>query len=325
MKLVEALGRISADIKRQRKVMTNEAATKQVSISPFIEALGYDLNNLFEVSPEYIADPSNKGNERVDFAILRDKNPILLIEAKSSNAVLSRKHWRQLHDYFNATSVHYGILTNGLEYRLYTDSVKANIMDEKPIVVIDLVNLDAEKVAVLEGFTKRGWDPENSVRKWLVRGLVTQELQQPSDTLVRYFAEQVQKRRATSADITAFRAIMQQCFAELTKQPLPLLPPPPPPPNGNKVPVIGKYRGEIFEGILIIDAGNPKKSRVKVDGEDYAVSRAALTSMQKRNPKLRSTNGWDWWYLTDPDTGEQRSISEIRKDENLLARLLQQK
>ena len=51
-------------------------------IAPFIQALGYDIFNPTEVKPEFSADlPGIKQGERVDYAVLEDGHPKILIAA----------------------------------------------------------------------------------------------------------------------------------------------------------------------------------------------------------------------------------------------------
>lgn len=71
---------------------------------PFINALGYDVFNPLEVLPEMTCDIGTKKGEKIDYAIMKDDQPILLIECK---------HWKQdlnLHDnqllrYFNVSKL----------------------------------------------------------------------------------------------------------------------------------------------------------------------------------------------------------------------------
>ena len=85
--------------------------------------------------PEFRADVGVKPQERVDYALIRDGQPIILIEAKQANVPLSdRQHLTQLFRYWNATPVKIGILTNGIEYRFYGDTDNDNLMDAKPFL-----------------------------------------------------------------------------------------------------------------------------------------------------------------------------------------------
>jgi len=121
-----------------------EEATKQALILPMLDALGYDIWNPAEVCPEYNADFAIKKlgqKENVDLAVLLEDVPRIYIEVKAVDVALNG-HEGQLARYFNATpSVSLAILTNGIEYRFFTDTGDPNIMDQTPF---HLVRLDAE-------------------------------------------------------------------------------------------------------------------------------------------------------------------------------------
>jgi hypothetical protein len=76
-----------------------EEATKNALVMPFIQLLGYDVFNPFEVNPEFIADIGIKKGEKVDYAILNKDKPILLIECKHYTEDLN-PHNSQLSDTF---------------------------------------------------------------------------------------------------------------------------------------------------------------------------------------------------------------------------------
>ncbi len=221
MSLNDDLSRIAEQIQQQRHLMRNEEATLQVSIRPFIEALGYNTRNLAEVAPQYTADPRPSGTDRVDYAILRDGSPVILIEAKAANTRLTENNWKQLHDYFNAEEVRFGILTNGIEYCFYTDLKKRNIMDKDPFLTIEMSNLDKRLVAELEYFTKPSFDPErilSSARKLAILQLLSKEFNQPSDDFVKYFAGQVHSGRLSNSQMRDYRQLVQQAWRDLIEQ-----------------------------------------------------------------------------------------------------------
>ncbi len=134
-----------------------EEATKQALILPMLSALGYDIWDPREVCPEYDADFAIKKNgqkEKVDIAIFRNDVPVIYIEAKASDVTDLSGHQGQLARYFNATqSVVLGILTNGIEWRFYTDTTDQNVMDESPFHVAKLDAID-QGLDVLSKFTK---------------------------------------------------------------------------------------------------------------------------------------------------------------------------
>ena len=122
-----------------------EEATKQAMVLPMLSALGFDIWNPSEVCPEYEADVAIKKNgqkEKVDYAIVLGDKPRIFIEVKAAGEPLEG-HQGQLRRYFmSSQSVSLGILTNGIEYRFFTDTQEPNIQDEKPFHIVRLDRLD---------------------------------------------------------------------------------------------------------------------------------------------------------------------------------------
>ncbi|KAA8485395.1 type I restriction and modification enzyme subunit R-like protein [Arcticibacter tournemirensis] len=109
---------------------------------PFIQLLGYDVFNPFEVNPKFIADIGIKKGEKVDYAIMREGKPILLIECKHYSENLD-PHNSQLFRYFHTTEAKFGLLTNGITFRFYTDLVTPFTTITKKafnLIVSDLIN-----------------------------------------------------------------------------------------------------------------------------------------------------------------------------------------
>src|SRR5690606_37739315 len=117
---------------RLKDQVLTEEATKNAFIMPFIKELGYDVFNPAEVTPELVTDVGIKQGEKIDYAIMKDGEPIILIECKHHASPLNVNNASQLFRYFHTTKAKFSILTNGLEYRFYTDLVEKNKMDEKP-------------------------------------------------------------------------------------------------------------------------------------------------------------------------------------------------
>src|SRR5580698_3872480 len=112
--------------KMQDKIHTEEA-TKNALIMPFIKALGYDVFNPLEVVPEFIADIGIKKGEKVDYAVMKDGEPTILVECKHWSENLD-PHNSQLFRYFHTTKAKFGLLSNGIIFRFYTDLVEKNKM-----------------------------------------------------------------------------------------------------------------------------------------------------------------------------------------------------
>ena len=140
MDFKDSIKQISERIEKLKDNLPTEEATKNAFVMPFISALGYDVFNPLEVLPEMTCDIGTKKGEKIDYAIMKDGEPIMLIECK---------HWQQdlnLHDnqllrYFNVSKAKFGVLTNGIIYRFYTDLEEPNKMDEKPFLEINMTDL----------------------------------------------------------------------------------------------------------------------------------------------------------------------------------------
>src|SRR5690606_37670560 len=91
-----------------------------------------------KVKAEYGADfPGVKASERVDYALFSNGIPVLFIEAKAHAESLTN-HCPQLSRYYNATpEVAVAAITNGREWRFFTDLNAPNVMDREPFLVID--------------------------------------------------------------------------------------------------------------------------------------------------------------------------------------------
>lgn len=111
-----------------------------------------------EVTPELIADIGTKKGEKVDYAILKDGKPIILFECKKSGGDLSVNHASQLFRYFHVTEARFGVLTNGLVYRFFTDLDQPNKMDEKPFLEFNILDFRDQDVEELTKFAKTAFN-----------------------------------------------------------------------------------------------------------------------------------------------------------------------
>ena len=116
---------------------------------PLFRILGYDTENPDEVKAEYVCDVGVKTSEKVDLAILIDDEVKMLVECKSAKTKLNSNHLNQLFRYYSVSDARIAILTNGVEYRFFTDSVKSGRMDSEPFLIVDVVII----VIIIDGST----------------------------------------------------------------------------------------------------------------------------------------------------------------------------
>jgi hypothetical protein len=198
-----------------------EEATKNALIMPFIQTLGYDVFNPFEVTPEFVADLGIKKGEKVDYAILKDKHPIILIECKHHKEKLD-PHNSQLFRYFHTTKAKFSLLSNGLDYRFYTDLVEPNKMDEKPFFEFRISDMKDNEIEELKKFHKSYFDvaiifDTASELKYTsaIKALMAQELKAPSDNFTRHFVSQVYPNKITANVLTKFTEVVKKSGHQL--------------------------------------------------------------------------------------------------------------
>jgi len=201
--------------KLQDQIHTEEA-TKNAFIMPFLQALGYDVFNPTEVVPEFISDIGLKKGEKIDYAIFKDGHPTILVECKHWKENLSI-HDGQLLRYFHVSKAKFGLLTNGITYRFYSDLVDANKMDEKPFLEFNIAEIKDNQIEELKKFHKTVFDAESIVNtaselKYTneLKHLLQQELINPSPDFVKHFARQVYPSVVTAK-------VLEQ-FTNLTKK-----------------------------------------------------------------------------------------------------------
>lgn len=213
---IKQLGERVSKLKDQ---VNTEEATKNAFIMPFLQCLGYDVFNPFEVMPEFTADLGIKQGEKVDYAIIHNNAPVILIECKSHQAKLD-PHNSQLFRYFHTTTAKFGLLTNGIEFRFYTDLETPNKMDEKPFFTFNITDIKEQQISELKKFHKAYYDLDTIVNtaselKYLgeIRNLINNEINNPSPEFIRYFAKQAYPSVVTQKVLDQFTELVKKSFS----------------------------------------------------------------------------------------------------------------
>lgn len=224
MDFIDEIRQFSKRVDSLKDNLTTEEATKTSLIMPFFALLGYDVFNPDEFVPEYTADVGIKKGEKVDYAILNNGEPVILIEAKWVKEEL-QKHDSQLFRYFGTSKAKFAILTNGITYRFYTDLEETNKMDEKPFLEINMLDIKETQVAELKKFKKSAFSIDEifntaSQLKYSneIKNVFAQDLQNPSDQLIKYFLSSVYSGQRTQNAIDKFRPIVKQSLNQFISE-----------------------------------------------------------------------------------------------------------
>jgi hypothetical protein len=161
MGFIEDIAKVSEQVRKNADHVVGEQATKMALIVPFFSALGYDVFDPTEVMPEYIADFATKGRgplKKVDYALAINGTIVMLVEAKARGQK-AETHDGQIRYYFNGlVTTRVGVVTNGIEYRFFTDLRDRNVMDEEPFFTFNVLDYDSKELDNLKFFHRDNFD-----------------------------------------------------------------------------------------------------------------------------------------------------------------------
>lgn len=224
MDFIDSLKQFSKRVSTISPGVQTEEATKMSLIVPFFQLLGYDVFNPMEFCPEYTADVGIKKGEKVDYAILQDGNPMILVECKWCGDSLE-KHGSQLFRYFGTTTAKFGILTNGIIYKFYTDLEEPNKMDMSPFLEINLLDVKESLIGELKKFCKTSFDRDSifstaSELKYsnLIKDLLRSEMENPSDDFIRFILSHVYDGQKKQTVIDKFRNIVKKSMTSFLNE-----------------------------------------------------------------------------------------------------------
>lgn len=215
-KFQDTLKQLGKRVVELKDSIGTEEATKTSLIMPFFAALGYDLFNPTEFVPEFTADVGIKKGEKVDYAIVLEGQPTILIEAKSINEQLT-KHDSQLFRYFGTTVSKFGILTNGEEYKFFTDLDEPNKMDLTPFLTVNITKIKDSQIPELAKFHKDNFDVDKITSsaaelKYLnsLKNYLSSELNDPTEDFVKYLLTEIYDGMKTKQTVEKFKPIIKK-------------------------------------------------------------------------------------------------------------------
>jgi predicted type IV restriction endonuclease len=219
----DRLARHAEHIKTVNSHCTTEETTKQALILPLLDALGFSPYDPTKVQAEYGANlPGIKANERVDYALFVGGQPVMFIEAKACTEKLTN-HTGQLARYFASTpGVSVAAITNGREWRFFSDRQHSNIMDTTPFLTVnfdELCDTDADKLSRFR-FDKFNPDglrtfAEEQTLLEMFTGTIETCLRDPDAEFVKFVAGRSDATgRLTQKQIEAYTPIVKQALVD---------------------------------------------------------------------------------------------------------------
>ena len=152
-----------------------------------------------------------------------DGKPIMLFECKKAGAELNISHAGQLFRYFHVTAARFGVLTNGLVYKFFTDLEQPNKMDEKPFFEFNILDFKDRDVDELKKFAKAAFNldtilttaNELKYTRAIQNRLASWMANPPEDFVRLVSSDLIGNRRFTPAIKDQFTPITKRAFEQL--------------------------------------------------------------------------------------------------------------
>jgi len=223
------------------KIQTEEAVKTSI-ILPFFHLLGYDIFNPEEFIPEYTTDVGIKKGEKIDYVIMNELSPVLLIEVKNCPDKNLKRHISQLFRYFAVSKARYGMLTNGFSFIFYTDLDEKNIMDTESFFQFNILDLTDKDIIEINKYTKSNFNVDEihesaSELRYLnkIKQLIISQCKKPSDAFVNYILGEMHIGRKTKSLVDIFREYTKASLKTLISD------------NGNTINIDNKLNVENVE------------------------------------------------------------------------------
>ena len=335
---------------RSRKESIGEQNTKAALIDPLLSALGWDVEDIDEVSREYRRKPQDNP---VDYALFMLRSPRLFVEAKGLEKDLSDRRWiSQILGYATVVGVEWCVLTNGDEYRLYNAHAPVDV-EQKLFRVVRISDPDQQDYALdtLELLSKEKMADNLLNVLWKAHfidrhvSMTLKDLLQSDDaSLIKLIRRRTPELTPTEIRDSLKRADIHIDFPLISVSSRPSNPAvkeevdssvapadeekPPKMINIPGVQVIDLIRANLIDPPLKLEKeykGRHLEAEVKpdgtivFDGEAYRSLSLAAAFARKSvigvppGRKYPQTNGWVFWKYRDPETGRLAEIDVLRQ------------
>lgn len=344
--LVDTLGKVRGRILQLRERGDNitEQDTKRILILPVLSALGWQLEELDEVRSEYRRKPQDNP---VDYALLVFGEPCLFVEAKALNTALHhRKCASQVLGYASVVGVGWCLVTNGDEYRLYNSHAAVDV-EEKLFRTVRLSDPNQEDYCVETlGLLAKDQMGEKALEVLWKGQFIDRRVEAAVNDVFTGddtgFARLVRKgtlglslgevkeslkRARLSIDFRNISAQLRPTASEGVQSP-PVEQKPKPKQRGSRVRLAdliaaGQIQPPLELGALYKDvrltAAIDAQGKVIYGGKSYnspsaagGAAKGSVVGAPEGGP-FPATDGWWFWQYKDPQTGDLRSIDELRK------------
>jgi len=208
------------------EILDTEEATKTALVMPFLAALGYDVFDPAEVVPEFTADVGTKKGEKVDYAVVQDGDPVMLVECKKAGMSLEGASIHQLFRYFSVTPARIALVTNGIQYRFFADLEKPNLLDSRPFLELDLLAPQDTAIKEVQKLAKGSFNLETMLSSATelkytneIKRVFAEQLEEPDEELVRFFFKSLNPGASFTASVRdQFTGLVKRAFQQFVSE-----------------------------------------------------------------------------------------------------------
>ncbi len=225
MDFADGIKNLAERAQKVKGSLGTEEATKNALVMPFIQVLGYDVFNPHEVVPEFVADIAGRKGEKVDYAIMQDGSPIIIIECKCCGSDLNGEKCDQLHRYFVTLDSSIGILTDGIRYLFFSSGADGKKMDTRPFMEFNLEDMDLTLIPELRKLCKGKFDLKTTLDtvnelkfNRQIKLILEKQLETPSENIVDCFIKETYDGRATARIKELFTGYVKRAFNEFVAE-----------------------------------------------------------------------------------------------------------
>ena len=224
--LDDRLRSLAGRVHQRLDKISGEESTKNALAMPFInDVLKYNVFDPDDVVPEYVADVGVKKGERVDYCLFQNGVPAIIVECKAYGADLSKESITQLHRYFHNTEARFGILTDGVVYKFFTDLDKDNKMDDSPFFDFNILDYRDMDIEVLKQFCKDAFDTSEIRTRARdlkiardIKAALEQEIDEPSPEFAKFLIGRTGFGSRSAKAIERFQRIAKGAFHSMIEE-----------------------------------------------------------------------------------------------------------
>ncbi len=153
------LTNFAKNIRTLQKYLKSRDTVRQSLVVPFFRILGWDVYNPGEFMAGYTYETPQGDIFTADFAVMKNDQPLLFVQTYFGEEDPAEGHANLAALFHTLPGDKVAILTNGIDWRFYTDGMEPGVLDADPYLELNLgEKTRAEDLAVIDLYQKEGFD-----------------------------------------------------------------------------------------------------------------------------------------------------------------------